>query len=86
MKIGYTGVQTARASIVKDVLDQFEVLMKKYKISLEDYHIFRAILKSRVNRFDNSWKELFMIEFSREKWEKRINKAGEKEETYGSRP
>jgi hypothetical protein len=83
MKIGYTGIQTARANIVKDVLAQFEVLMKKYQISLEDYHIFRAILKSRVNRFDNLWKELFMLEFDQKKWEKRINKVGEKEETYG---
>jgi len=40
-------------------------LMKKYKISLNDYHEFRALLKSRLARLDNNWKTHFLIEINR---------------------
>jgi hypothetical protein len=65
MKIGYGSVQKAHSDLVKEVMGEFEQLMKKYKISLNEYHEFRALLKSRLARLDNNWKTHFLMEINR---------------------
>ena len=77
MKIGYDAVREARRDLIKQVMEMFEDYMKKYSISLDDYHCFRSNFRFLSIRLDNRWKELFMQEFDRKKWGKRIDKKGE---------
>ncbi len=68
-------------SATKEILKSVEVVVEKYNVHPEDCHQIRSKVKSKIFRLSNVM-HIFFATIVDAKFHKKINKAGEIEETH----
>lgn len=76
--VHYKDCLDGRATVVREIMEEFEDMCKKYNISDVDFNRFRSLVRSRSFILNNLWHR-FLANAIDAKFLRKVNETGEQD-------